>query len=146
MRRDLRRLLADLGSSQGEIIDAGDVDDIDRILGPYDDEMDEEPTKEEPMAGPETGGSQLPRGASASKVASRWLAAGVKKRILFYECEHSGDADNYIDDIVRCGGKIHRTRINEDEESCVIEVEVADWADFKKKFSRTESFGFSSLG
>ena len=65
----------------------------------------------------------------------------MQKHILtFSECEHYGDLDNYVDDIVACGGTIESKRLNYDEEVGVIECSVPH--DFWMKFKTTNSYEF----
>ena len=69
-----------------------------------------------------------------------------KFRLAFYECEHGGDMDNYIDDVAKAGGRVTDTSLNEDAETCYLTIEVADYAAFLEAFKKTDSFGLSNLG
>ena len=79
----------------------------------------------------------------AARVSGRW--ASSRMHLTFYECEHGGDLDHYLDDIYNSGGKVIRSQVERDEE-CSVLVEVEDKQDFLKRFKRTKSYGFSDLG
>lgn len=84
--------------------------------------------------------------ASATMKDTEKITASSKKGwITFNECEHDGDMNAYIDDLVKSGAKVFDKNINEDDETCRIYIEVSDFDDFVSKFSKTDSYGFSSL-
>jgi hypothetical protein len=62
--------------------------------------------------------------------------------IEFYECEHQGDLDNYIEDILESGGEVVTSEINYEAEIGFVRIEVLDKKDFVEKFSQTESYDF----
>lgn len=62
--------------------------------------------------------------------------------ISFYECEHNGDMQNYISDMVSCGAKIINSVLDSDDETCTIYYSVEDKEDFIKKFIETDSYEF----
>lgn len=65
----------------------------------------------------------------------------MKKKILqFFECEHRGDLDNYIGDIVRCGGQVLSSVVYPDEEMGIV-VAMVD-PTFIGKFNETDAFQF----
>lgn len=65
----------------------------------------------------------------------------MRKIVLeFYECEHYGDLENYMDDIRACGGTIESSSIDIDSEIGVVECTVPD--DFERKFKTTNSYEF----
>lgn len=73
-------------------------------------------------------------------------AASARITLRFYECEHHGDMEMYIKDVMKSGAKgISRERVNEDEEECSMVVDVEDKAEFLRKFKTTEAYGFSNL-
>jgi len=65
--------------------------------------------------------------------------------VYFYECEHGGDLDNYANDLRESGANVLRASCNHETETGVIEIEINDKEKFMKAFSKTESFGYSSL-
>lgn len=70
----------------------------------------------------------------------------MKKTISFYECEHYGDLDNYVNDLQQSGAEIISYALS-DEESGNVLISVPDnqFDAFLEKFKQTDSFGFSSL-
>ena len=68
----------------------------------------------------------------------------MRLNITFYECEHGGDVDHYEADLRRAGAVIVESEFNDSEESCTIQVDVADKSSFKEAFKETDAFGFSS--
>jgi hypothetical protein len=65
----------------------------------------------------------------------------MKVHILtFYECEHDGDLNNYLDDIVDCGGEILNKSIDYDSEMGIVQIKIDDL--FWSKFKKTESYEF----
>lgn len=68
----------------------------------------------------------------------------VTKVLRFAECEHSGDLDAYIEDLVKCGATVVDSRVYEDEEECAVKFTVpkAQWAEFVTKFKQTDAYGF----
>ena len=66
----------------------------------------------------------------------------VTLRLSFYECEHYGDMQNYISDMVNCGAKIINSELDTDDETCTIIYSVEDQEEFIKKFIETDSYEF----
>jgi hypothetical protein len=66
----------------------------------------------------------------------------VKIKANFYECEHDGDLDNYIGDIVSSGGKIISSSVDSDEETGTVVFEVEDKPTFVEKFKQTNAWQF----
>ena len=64
--------------------------------------------------------------------------------IYFSECEHQGDLDEYIKDIVASGGKVIDFRINTEEERAMVQVDILD-DDFAERFKKTNAYDFSNL-
>ena len=62
--------------------------------------------------------------------------------ISFYECEHDGDLEDYVDDVVESGGKIVSSEINEEAEIGRVTVEVEDREAFFEKFKKTDAYCF----
>jgi hypothetical protein len=64
--------------------------------------------------------------------------------IQFYECEHDGDLDTYIEDLTNSGFSVSGATVNEDAEigTCTIEAPEEEWATCVAKFKETDSFGF----
>ena len=61
----------------------------------------------------------------------------------FYECEHDGDLQHYIDDIVKCGGEVINSSVDDDEEIGTIVVKYDNInGNFLQKFKETETYGF----
>ncbi len=70
----------------------------------------------------------------------------MKKLVIFFsECEHSGDLEEYEVDLMRSGAKVIESRLNEAREIGTVLVEVNNADVFKKIFSMTQAFEFSSL-
>ena len=67
----------------------------------------------------------------------------MKAVLYFSECEHDGDLDEYISDIVNCGGKVLDREINYDAETAKVEIEIDET--FAEKFKQTNAFEFSNL-
>lgn len=63
--------------------------------------------------------------------------------IHFYECEHEGDLDNYLQDVQDSGGKAVNYNLNSDAETCDVDVEVENVEDFLLKFKLTDACDFS---
>ncbi len=64
----------------------------------------------------------------------------------FGECEHQGDLDYYITDIVECGGRIISSHLSGGEDGVYetghVTFEVADSVAFTEKFKLTDAWGF----
>jgi hypothetical protein len=69
----------------------------------------------------------------------------MKLDILFYECEHPGDLNNYADDITSCGGNVVHKEVCCDSETGRVIVSVEDKNEFVFNFKKTESFDFSYM-
>ena len=71
----------------------------------------------------------------------------MEKSIYFTECEHAGDLSNYTDDLFNSGAKIISEKLNDEEETArvVIEVEEDEYNAFFKKFKKTDAYLFSSF-
>jgi len=85
----------------------------------------------------------------AARVTSRYLAsqpkvASWRGKIRFYECEHRGDLDHYVEDLTQSGADILRSR-ETGEDECMVEISVADWREFLTRFKKTNSYDFSHL-
>ena len=63
----------------------------------------------------------------------------------FYECEHSGDLEDYISDIEKSGGKDVKAEADFEEEEAEVKFQVEDKEEFLEKFKKTESFNYSHL-
>lgn len=70
----------------------------------------------------------------------------MRRTIFFRECEHEGDVDHYAEEVIAAGAKIIRTTLNEDAETCAMEVEVGNWEAFFEAFSKTDAGLFASYG
>ncbi len=68
----------------------------------------------------------------------------VRFRIDFRECEHDGDLDNYIYDIVESGGTVINKQIDYDEETAWVIVEADNKDDFFEKFEHTNAYDFTN--
>ena len=75
-------------------------------------------------------------------LTEKYLKESKEFNLSFYECENHGDADNYKDDIINCGGKISNTKLNYDTESCRIYFTVSNYNSFMKKFKKTDAYQF----
>ena len=67
----------------------------------------------------------------------------TKIEILFHECEHPGDLNNYIDDITSCGGNIIDKELHYDSETALVDVSVEDKDEFITNFKKTDAFDFA---
>jgi hypothetical protein len=65
--------------------------------------------------------------------------------VEFYEAEHTGDLNRYIADLVKSGAKVGASELDDEDETALVKVTVENKAEFIENFSKTESFGFSSL-
>jgi len=65
--------------------------------------------------------------------------------VSFYECEHEGDLENYVEDLLTAGAKVLATTLNEQAETGSATIEVADRAAFIKRFQLSNSYGFASF-
>ena len=63
-------------------------------------------------------------------------------QLEFYECEHNTDLDNYLDDVIECGGEIVNSRVDYDGEIGYVVVAVENRAEFMTKFQETEASQF----
>ena len=67
--------------------------------------------------------------------------------LSFYECEHQGDLNRYLDDLVRCGASVLASKLDADAEEAVVRVDVSDFPAFREAWEQTESADFAdSLG
>ena len=64
-------------------------------------------------------------------------------RLVFSECEHDGDLDNYSSDVIKCGGSLFSKSVDHDAECGVIIAEVPD--NFRDKIMETDSGDFLEL-
>jgi hypothetical protein len=64
----------------------------------------------------------------------------MRTSLEFYECEHNGDLDNYIEDIESCGGCVINSSINLEAEIGYVMIEHSP--DFWDKFKETDAFNF----
>ena len=55
-----------------------------------------------------------------------------KVTLCFYECEHDGDLNEYLDDIRESGGQVINSDLNYDAETADVEVELGDVNEFLK--------------
>jgi hypothetical protein len=71
----------------------------------------------------------------------------MKFHLRFYECEHQGDLNAYLDDIRACGGQVLQSQLSEADEEGVAQIEVTDFPAFKAAWEQTDSADFAdSLG
>lgn len=66
----------------------------------------------------------------------------MRMELIFSECEHHGDMDNYMSDVIESGGKILKQELNTEEETCKLEVVVSDSRIFLERMSKTDSNDF----
>jgi hypothetical protein len=64
--------------------------------------------------------------------------------LIFSECEHQGDIENYQSDIIKSGGKILDSEFDHINETVTIIIEYEE-DDFLEKFINTNAFQFSNL-
>jgi len=84
----------------------------------------------------------------ADRLGPRFAGTKVAKRIriVFYECEHTGDAQHYQADLESSGARVITRRLDLDEETCSFLINVDDPRDFSRRFRDTVSAEFSNLG
>ena len=70
----------------------------------------------------------------------------LRIKIVFSECEHSGDLENYLEDIQKSGGRVICSSVGDEEEVGEVIVDIEDKGLFLAQFKTTDSFGFSNLG
>jgi hypothetical protein len=68
----------------------------------------------------------------------------TQETLIFSECEHEGDLDNYLSDINKSGGRVLQSEINYDSEEATVVIEYEE-DDFLEKFINTNAFQFSNL-
>jgi len=66
----------------------------------------------------------------------------MKSTLEFYECEHSGDLDNYVSDMLDCGATILSSSVDTEDEIGYVRFEVDDIETFMFKFKDTEAYEF----
>jgi hypothetical protein len=67
--------------------------------------------------------------------------------LRFYECEHGGDLNRYIEDLRQCGSTVKDSKLDADAEEAVVRVEVPDFNSFRTAWEQTESSDYAdSLG
>lgn len=65
----------------------------------------------------------------------------------FFEAEHSGDVNRYIDVLRQCGATVLGSKLDTDAEEAVIRVEVPNFKAFRDAWEQTEDADFAdSLG
>lgn len=69
----------------------------------------------------------------------------MKVTLHFHECEHQGDLDNYLNDLMDSSATILTSEINYDEETAKVEVEVDAYGIFLNIFEDTDAYEFSNL-
>jgi hypothetical protein len=69
----------------------------------------------------------------------------MRKTILFTECEHNGDLQNYIEDLEFSGADIILSEVNSSEEEGTVIIEITDFENFKGRFKLTDSYDFASI-
>ena len=67
----------------------------------------------------------------------------MKFHLRFYECEHQGDLNTYLDDVRACGGQVLQSQLSEDDEEGVAQIQVTDFPAFKKAFQQTDAADFA---
>jgi hypothetical protein len=66
----------------------------------------------------------------------------MKFHLRFYECEHQGDLNTYLDDVRACGGNVLQSQLSEADEEGVAHIQVSDFPAFKDAFQKTETADF----
>lgn len=64
-------------------------------------------------------------------------------KVRFTECEHDGDLDHYIGDIINSGGKIVDSGVDYDNEEGWVRFETNDKEAFMSKFKETDAYGLT---
>lgn len=64
--------------------------------------------------------------------------------ITFHECEHYGDLENYMNDLIESGAFITGNNLNYNEETADVRFSVENKQEFLIKFSKTSAFEFSN--
>lgn len=69
----------------------------------------------------------------------------MRKTILFTECEHNGDLQNYIEDLELAGAKIIQEIPDFDAEEARVIIEVENIENFKIAYMVTDSYDFATI-
>jgi len=69
----------------------------------------------------------------------------MKVTIYFHECEHQGDMQNYLGELMECNAKIVTDSLDYEAETGTIEIEVEHYGEFLGRFEDTDAYEFSSL-
>lgn len=62
--------------------------------------------------------------------------------LRFYECEHQGDLQTYLEDLRSAGAAILAHQLEPDVEEAVVRIQVEDFPAFKTAFQQTDSADF----
>ena len=65
-----------------------------------------------------------------------------KFKFAFYECEHDGDLDMYIEELERCGAKVENREVDTISETGIVICTIEDRPTFRDKFDPTEAREF----
>lgn len=63
--------------------------------------------------------------------------------LRFYECEHHGDLQTYLDDVREAGATVLDHHLDQDAEEAVVKLQVEDFDAFKSTFQKTSSANFA---
>lgn len=68
----------------------------------------------------------------------------MKITLHFYECEHQGDMDTYLEDVRASGATVLSSNVNHDAETGSTEITVPDEDrdEFWKKFKETNAYEY----
>ncbi len=63
--------------------------------------------------------------------------------LRFYECEHDGDLQTYLEDVQKSGAKVLDHHLDTNAEEAVVKLQIEDFQTFKADFQKTESADFA---
>lgn len=70
----------------------------------------------------------------------------IKMILVFSECEHDGDLQNYLTDVNDCDAHVLESKINYEAEIATVLIEIGDKKEFLDKFRLTDAYSFSQYG
>jgi|GEM_PF-650501 len=63
--------------------------------------------------------------------------------LRFYECEHHGDLNRYLEDLRSSGATVLDHRPDLEAEEAVVKIQVSDFPSFKTAFQKMDSADFT---
>lgn len=69
----------------------------------------------------------------------------MRVKIEFEECEHPGDLENYKQDLINCDATIVESKLDYEDETAIVIIEVEDYNRFMDNFGITTSYDFATF-